>query len=61
MNITEEMMQLAESLQEDCQQHAEAILKHTQSATYETTTNVWMFLKLAELQVRIKQLEDRSI
>lgn len=58
MQITEEIMQLAESLQSDCHKQTKELSDKSKDARYETTTNVWMFLKLAELEVRIKQLEN---
>ncbi len=49
---------LAEKLQDDCHNVVSEVMKAKQGASCQDVTNVWMFHKLAELQLKIKELED---
>lgn len=51
---------IAEHLQEDCHKTVESILyeKRGTNINIQDCTNVWMFRKLAEIEIRIKELES---
>lgn len=54
---------LAGHFQKDCHKTVELIFSHPTNGKIDTqdATNVWMFKKLAELTVRIADLENNKI
>lgn len=46
---------LAEQLQDDCHKTVDVIMKNLPNATYQDATNVWIFRKLAELELRVRK------
>lgn len=52
-----EMLQTTEHFQKDCHSLVEAILDE-KKVGYQDATNVWLFKKLAEFEVRLRQLEN---
>ena len=63
MNITEEILQVAHEIHKNRIKYIgrEVEKDEINDVDIRVKFDAWMFLKLAELQVRIKQLEDRSI
>jgi hypothetical protein len=53
----QEILTIAEHLQQDCHQTVEVIMYEKKNATVQDATNVWMYRKLAEMELRIRQLE----
>ena len=49
---------IAEKLQEDCHKTVEAVLKESKKVSYQDATNVWLFNKLAEMELRLQELEN---
>lgn len=61
MEITEEILIKAEQLQKECHNIVAEIVLNQKKDTQITTqdgTNVFMFKKLAELELRIEKLEN---
>ena len=52
-----EILQVAELFQKDCHNTINEILGD-KKMSYQDITNAWMFAKLAELEVRLRQLES---
>jgi len=57
-NWTDETMDLSEQLQRDCHDIVQTIMK-TSDVEYKDATIVFVFNKLAELQVQINQLSQK--
>ena len=58
MEITEkEILDRAEQLQEQCHQMVELTKGNT---SYQDATNVWLFTKIAQLELRIEQLNTNK-
>lgn len=56
--ISLEIQELAEQFQEECHEQNKEIIKRLDTCTTQDATNVWLFIKLAELQLRIQTLEN---
>ena len=52
--------ELTENLQNDCHKTVEAILKDKPNCSYQDATNVWLFKKLAELELSIEELQIKD-
>ena len=60
MNKQEELIQKrAEKLQEECHAIVEVIKENNSMIGYQDATNVWMFRKLAELELKNEELEKK--
>lgn len=57
---TKEQMDLAESCQKECQKLAESIMSDDKRIEYQDIVAIYCFNKIAELQLRIKELERLS-
>lgn len=53
-----EIIDTTENFQNDCHSLVKAIIAEKPSCTVQDATNVWLFKKLAEFEVRLRQLED---
>lgn len=64
MEITDEIQDRAEYLQDSCQSFISQLLeqypKVSAEVTYDSMTTVWTFNKLAELELRIEKLEKQK-
>jgi tryptophan 2,3-dioxygenase len=61
MNQSNEVLKFAEVLQKDAHKTCDKIVKMASTKTiYQDAQNVWMYNKLAELELRIKELENRG-
>jgi hypothetical protein len=62
MNITKETvektLQLAEYFQNDCHSLTKAIIAEKPNVSVQDATNVWLFKKLADFEMRLRELED---
>lgn len=61
MTIQEQILQqTAEHFQEDCHRTVEVIMLDNKSGAMipQDATNVWLYRKLAEMEIRIKELES---
>ena len=47
--MNEEIMKLAESLQKEAHDYADAIIERNPDIEYQSAFNAWLFLKLAQL------------
>ena len=52
--------ELTENLQNNCHQTVEAILKDKPNCSYQDATNVWLFKKLAELELSVEELQVKE-
>lgn len=52
--------EITAQLQKSCHEFTEILMKANPKVSYQDATNVWLFDKLAELQIRIDKLEDKS-
>lgn len=52
--------ELADAFQKDCHWTVERIILQKPKVTYQDATNVWMFVKLAELEIRLRELENAN-
>lgn len=57
MEETEIINKIAEQFQEDCHKSIEFILAESE-AKYQDATNVWTFRKLAEFELRLREIES---
>lgn len=57
--MEEEILKIAEGFQDECHAMVEKIKANT-SAAYQDATNIWMFKKLAELQLEIDRLKKKQ-
>jgi hypothetical protein len=55
----EEILTIAEKLQDECHATVEAVINE-KSVNYQDATNVWIFKKLAELQHEINMLKKNQ-
>ncbi len=56
MDITnEEIHNRADLIQSECHQAVEAIMKVNKNSSYQDATNVYLFRKLAELEIRLER------
>ena len=53
----DETMTLAEQFQKDCHQVVEEVLRDEKKMSYQDATNIFLFNKLAELQIQINDLK----
>jgi len=76
MEITEEIMSRSEKLQEECSKHISVTFPKTKkvvswwesllaitsgkSNRYDSCKDVWGYIKLAELELRIEKLENQK-
>ena len=62
MNITretvEKTLQLADYFQKDCHSLTKAIIAEKPNVSVQDATNVWLFKKLADFEMRLRELED---
>ena len=55
-----EIRQIANHFQEDCHKAVEVVLTETEGkSSYQDATNVWIFRKMAELQLQIEQITSQ--
>jgi hypothetical protein len=54
MSNDEEINKLSQEFQEECHETVKAIINGNPKCSHQDATNVWIFRKLAELQIRIK-------
>lgn len=61
MKLTEEVQTRAEELQKECHEQVDWVMpkltQGTKEQRYDICVTTWTFQKLAELDIRIKQLE----
>jgi len=58
MKLDDKTLDLAERFQDDCNAHAKIAVKLNSNISNQDATNVWIFNKLAELQIENYQLKD---
>lgn len=56
----DELLKIAELLQEDCHKLSNKILEKRPTLSYEDIVNIWMFTKMAEYELRLKKLENEK-
>lgn len=52
----EEVLKLAESLQDACHESVKTIVTRNTKISVQDATNVWLFMKLAEIELNLKSL-----
>lgn len=52
-----DIWKLANEIQADCHAAVESIRSHTKGCSYADAVNVWLFRKLAALEIRLRQME----
>jgi len=52
--------QLTEKIQNDCHKLTDAMIKRSKKVKVQDATNVFLFHKLAEIELRLRQLEARG-
>ena len=57
MNDKETLEEITEQIQEDCHKFVESIIS---KVTYQDATNTFLFMKLAELTLKLKNYETRN-
>jgi hypothetical protein len=58
--MSKEIMDRAEELQRECQEHASLIFEHSDKpVSYQDAVNTWIFLKIAMLEDQIGRLNDK--
>lgn len=55
--LVEDMLSTAERFQDECHALTKEIIEQKPKCTVQDPTNVWMFKKLAEFEVRLRQIE----
>lgn len=55
---SDEVLILAKKIQDECHDSVDFIMAETFNINYQDATNVFLFRKLAELTVYIKELKD---
>ncbi len=58
--LVEDMLSTAERFQDECHALTTEIIQQKPKCTVQDAANVWMFKKLAEFEVRLRQLECLS-
>lgn len=53
-----EIIDTTENFQNDCHSLVKVIIAEKPNCTVQDATNVWLFKKLAEFEVRLRQIED---
>lgn len=56
MTITPELLKLAEAMQEDCHEWIDLMKHNGATQSFEDLRAIWMYAKLADLQIKIKRL-----
>jgi hypothetical protein len=56
-SMEEQISDVTEEFQKDCHQMIEDIFEIKKTYTHQDCTNVWMYKKFAEFEVRLRQLE----
>lgn len=59
MELTEDIIKRAEELQNDCHKTVETVI--SDSINHQDATNVWIFNKLASIELQIEQLQKSKI
>lgn len=54
----EKTLQVAENFQNDCHKTVELIMNEKKDCSYQDATNVWLFKKLADFEMRLRSIED---
>ena len=57
---TVQEIKIIEKFQEECQQTVEDVLKRSKIISYQEATNVWLFNKLAQMEIRLQELENAN-
>lgn len=57
--LTDEIMTLSEKYQEDCHQIVEVVMSQSPEVSVQDAANVFIFNKLAELQVQISRISEK--
>jgi hypothetical protein len=57
MTHLEKLQFLAEELQKDNHETIERIANATKNCSHQDASNVWLFRKLAEMEIRLRELE----
>ena len=55
--LVEDILSTAERFQDECHALTKEIIEQKPKCTVQDATNVWMFKKLAEFEVRLRQIE----
>jgi len=55
-----ELIKVAESFQNECHSMVKEFSKENKKLSVQDITNVWLFKKLAEMELRIKKVEHIS-
>lgn len=58
---TEEQLEIAEQFQTECHQTFDNLKKHIPDITAAAGQSVWLYNKLAELEVRLREVEISTI
>lgn len=56
--FVDEMLSTAQHFQNECHELTKEIIERKPKCTVQDATNVWLFKKLAEFEVRLRQLEN---
>ena len=52
-----DILNLANEIQADCHAAVESVRAHTKGCSYADAVNVWLFRKLAALEIRLRQMD----
>lgn len=55
--LVQDMIETTERFQKECHDLTKEIIEQKPKCTVQDATNVWLFKKLAEFEVRLRQLE----
>jgi hypothetical protein len=58
--FTNEMMMETERLQADCHYVVATVIEASKKCTVQDATNVWLFKKLAEFEIRLRKVEEAN-
>jgi len=53
-----EVLTITEEFQNDCHKLVEELMKQLPKLSVQDATNVWLFKKLADIEFRLRQLEN---
>ena len=56
----DEMLSIAETFQKECHALGEQILEHKPDCISQDLTNVWLYKKLGEFEMRLRRLENKN-